>query len=48
MNEKKEGKLRLNKITIQDLETLNKNEQKEVNGGSVNNQPGITNRPIFC
>jgi hypothetical protein len=48
MNEKKERKLRLNKITVQNLDTLNKDEQKVIKGGSDNNQPGITNRPIFC
>ncbi len=49
MKEKKDGKLRLNKITIQNLDSvLGRDEQKVIKGGSDNNQPGITNRPIFC
>jgi hypothetical protein len=49
MNEKKDGKLRLNKVTIRDLETrLGKDEQKKVKGGTGNTLESITNRPIFC
>jgi len=46
---KKEKKLRLGKITIQNFTTtLNKDEQKQVRGGSHDPQPGGTAVPIFC
>jgi len=44
MKEKKEKKLRLDKITIQDLNsTLDRDEQKAVKGGS-----GTTDLIAFC
>jgi hypothetical protein len=50
MKEKKEKKLSLNKITIQDLDfVLDRFEQKEINGGSGSDTaPGTTEMPIFC
>ena len=48
MKEKKEKKLRLNKITIQDLDfVLDRVEQKEVKGGSKT-KFGTTDIPVIC
>lgn len=49
MKQKEEKKLRLGKITIQDLNTaLDKDEQKNVKGGSGTSDNGTTNIPVFC
>ena len=50
MKEKKEKKLRLNKITTQNLDfVLDRFEQKEVKGGSGGETiPGTTEMPIYC
>lgn len=46
---KKEKKLRVGKITIQNLNTaLGKNEQKTVKGGTAVAAPGTTQVPIYC
>jgi hypothetical protein len=45
MKQKKEKKLRLDKMTIQNLETvLNPDDQKRVKGG----EPECTAVPIYC
>ena len=50
MKEKKEKKLNLNKITIQDLDfVLDRVEQNEVRGGSGGETaPGTTKIPVLC
>lgn len=49
MKEKKEKKLRLGKMTIQNLDSiLDRDEQKVIKGGSENNPPGTTDLAIFC
>ena len=50
MKEKKEKKLHLNKITIQDLDfVLHRVEQREVRGGSGSETgPGTTKIPVLC
>ena len=49
MKPKKENKLRLNKTTIQDLDTvLDRDEQKRIKGGSESHQSRDTQIPIFC
>lgn len=48
MKEKKESKLRLNKSTIQDLESLNLDEQKVIKGGTDSNTKGTTIVPVYC
>lgn len=49
MKTKKEKKLRLGKITIQDLNTvLDRDEQKTVLGGTGTPYPGTTDVPIYC
>jgi hypothetical protein len=50
MKEKKEKKLNLNKITIQDLDfVLDRVEQNEVRGGSGGETaPGTTKIPVIC
>ena len=50
MKEKKEKKLHLNKITIQDLDlVLDRMEQNEVRGGSESDTaPGTTKIPVLC
>jgi hypothetical protein len=46
---KKEKKLRVGKITVQNLNTaLGKNEQKTVRGGTEAGAPGTTQVPIYC
>jgi hypothetical protein len=46
---KKEKKLRLGRITLQNLNTaLDKNEQKAVKGGTDGGAPGTTQVPIYC
>jgi hypothetical protein len=45
MNKKINKKLQLRKITIQ---TLDSEEQKKVNGGSVNSEALTTATPVFC
>jgi hypothetical protein len=45
---KKERKLQLGKITIQDLISLKEKELEKINGGSDVGQQGTTNIPIFC
>jgi hypothetical protein len=50
MNQKNEEKLRLGKITIQDLEVyrLNRDQLKTANGGSTDMQLQITIIRVFC
>jgi hypothetical protein len=49
MKEKKEKKLRLDKITIQDFgSVLDGDQQKEIKGGSDTNLFGLTNIPVVC
>jgi len=49
MKEKKEKKLHLNKITIQDIDSvLDGDRQKQIKGGSDVSQYGLTNIPIVC
>jgi len=49
MKEKKDGKLRLGKFTVQNLGTpLDTDEQQKINGGSIINSPGTTDLAIFC
>jgi hypothetical protein len=52
MKRKEEKRLRLGKLTIQDLDTghtvLDTDEQKRIKGGSDNAQQGTTQVPIFC
>jgi hypothetical protein len=50
MKQKKEKKLRLGKVTIQDLDfVLDRDDQKEVKGGSGRDTaPGTTEMPIYC
>ena len=49
MKQKKEKKLCLGKMTIQNLDTvLDKDDQKGVNGGTAGGQRGTTEVPIFC
>lgn len=46
---KKEKKLQLKKINVQDLNAvLNSKEQKTVNGGTKAVPRGVTVIPIFC
>ncbi|UCH97178.1 MAG: hypothetical protein JSV88_10100 [Candidatus Aminicenantes bacterium] len=48
MKKKEEKKLRLGKVTVQDFPfTLDRDEQKQARGGSLETQPG-TVVPIFC
>ena len=49
MKEKKEKKLHLNKITIQDFDSvLDGDRQKKIKGGSGAIPFGLTNIPIVC
>jgi len=49
MKEKDEKKLRLSKVTVQDLNvTLEQDEQKQINGGSICSDAGTTEMVIFC
>jgi hypothetical protein len=49
MKTKKEKKLSLNKMTIQDLNiVLAGDEQKAVKGGTGTPYPGTTDVPIYC
>jgi hypothetical protein len=49
MKEKKEKKLRLDKITVQDFgSVLDGDQQKEIKGGSDANLFGLTNIPVVC
>ena len=49
MKEKKEKKLLLNKITIQDFDSvLDGDQQKAIKGGSDVHQFGLTNIPVVC
>lgn len=49
MKEKKEKKLRLERISIQDLNMVLDSDQKNaVKGGSINNMYGLTNIPVVC
>lgn len=49
MKEKKEKKLRLDKVTIQDFDSvLDGDRQKQIKGGSDVNLYGLTNIPIVC
>jgi len=49
MKPKKEKKLHLGKVTIQDLNSaLDRDEQQKVKGGTGTNQPGTTDVPIYC
>lgn len=49
MKEKKEKKLHLGKMTIQDLDNgLDRDEQQKVKGGTGTTQPGTTDVPIYC
>ncbi len=47
--EQKEKKLRLGKITVEDLSIrLAPDEQQKIKGGTDNGSFGITNLPVFC
>lgn len=49
MKEKKEKKLRLDKITIQDFDSvLDGDQQKEIKGGFGADLFGLTNIPVVC
>jgi hypothetical protein len=49
MKPKKEKKLYLGKMTIQDLEkALDRDEQQKVKGGSQTTNPGTTDVPFYC
>jgi hypothetical protein len=49
MNEKKDGKLRLGKFTVQNLgKPLDTGDLQKINGGSNTNSPGTTDLAIFC
>lgn len=49
MKEKKEKKLRLNKITIQGFDSvLDSDQQNAVKGGTDTNQNGLTDIPVVC
>lgn len=49
MKEKKEKKLRLDKITIQDFDSvLDGDQQNAVKGGSETNPFGLTDIPVVC
>ena len=49
MKEKKEKKLQLGKVTVQDLTaSLERDEQKAVKGGSLCSNTGTTEMVIFC
>lgn len=49
MKPKKERKLRLGKMTLQDLNIiLDRDDQNRVKGGSKTEQGGTTQIPIYC
>lgn len=49
MKSKKEKKLYLGKMTIQDLEkALDRDEQQKVKGGTGTSNPGTTDVPFYC
>ena len=49
MKQKKEKRLRLDKQTIQNLDTvLDRDDQKRVKGGTNTVEPGTTQVPVFC
>ncbi|UCH96056.1 MAG: hypothetical protein JSV88_04180 [Candidatus Aminicenantes bacterium] len=49
MKEKKEKKLRLNKITIQDFDSvLDGDQQNAIKGGSDIQTAGTTDIPVIC
>ncbi|MGE5343335.1 MAG: hypothetical protein ACM3SY_17850 [Candidatus Omnitrophota bacterium] len=48
MKQKKEQKLTLGKVTVQNLEPLNQSEQQEVKGGMSLMTGGIPSKPDNC
>lgn len=49
MRPKEEKKLRLGKVTIQDLNcALDRTDQKMVKGGTADSEKGTTQVPVFC
>jgi len=49
MKPSKEKKLRLGKVTIQDLNSaLHRDDQERVKGGTADSEKGTTQVPVFC